>query len=374
MKKSIKLPIAIILTLAIAWASVYYYISSNKKQEFIWTLIDETSYKDELAKAWDSEIKKASVKVSALRENSLKLFSANISAYCYSFADSDMLVMSKYFKNLKKDFDKLLNNEYKTSKNALLYIDMPKLIYSSCDKRDTLYKERLIWYLQTTGDNFYLADRKREDENVKNFIAKIEFEDDNVDLAKLKDSPEYFNDIFYNKNLDNLFSLYYPYFEMTKWDFKRFLWKPLNSLEEDNSKKEEALNRFYEIIKPMWYTIQDFRIMSLKWRWFKSNDELVKSIISDYEELDKIIKLDKYVGNETAFKTTVETGSYKKIFEDAKAKDLVISIRSKVLMYSIVSWDYADWYNETWSWKQFFGDENIWNSIIRLNILSVFAD
>ncbi|EKE28515.1 MAG: hypothetical protein ACD_3C00051G0018 [uncultured bacterium (gcode 4)] len=372
--KNIKFPIILILILAIAWASVYFYRSLNKKQNFIWTIINETSYKDELAKDWISEIKKTSVKVSAIREKSLKLFSADISAYCYSFADSDILVMSKYFKNLKKDFDKLLNTEYKSSQNALLYIDMPKLVHSSCSKRDSLYKERLIWYLQTKWDNFYLADRKREDENVKNFIAKIDFEDDNVDLPKLKSSPEYFNEVFFNKNLDSLFGLYYPYFEMTKWDINRFLWKPLNSLEEDNSKKEEALNRFYDIIKPMWFTIQDFRVMALKWGWFKSNDELVKSIISDYEELDKIIKLDKYVGNEAAFKTAVETSSYKKLFENPKAKELVISIRTKVLMFSIVEWDYADWYNETWSWKQFFWDEKIWNSIIRLNILSVFVD
>ena len=116
----------------------------------------------------------------------------------------------------------------------------------------------------------------------------------------------------------------------------------------------------------------------------KAKERTVKTqtIEYDLETLVKkikrnIIKLNPELSNNLnelgRYKTYVKSWKYKELIKNSEINKKLLEFWRKMLILSIVSDDYADWINETWAWKQFFWDQEIWNSIIKLNFIYIFT-
>ena len=148
---------------------------------------------------------------------------------------------------------------------------------------------------------------------------------------------------------------------MNKSNPKDFISKPVDTLEQDNTQKDEALKILDSELKKLWLDVVSFREFTLKHNWYKSKDEIVRDLLVDHSKLNKLIKFDDYVKDLDVMNKSITSWSYKKLMENKEAMELIDSIHNKMMKLTVTSSDYADWFNETWSWKEFFGSEKIWN-------------
>jgi hypothetical protein len=133
-------------------------------------------------------------------------------------------------------------------------------------------------------------------------------------------------------------------------------------------------------LKILWFTdIEEFRTVTKQNYNIKDIEEFKKSLLSDYKEIeDKLIK-DKKIDlkvnlwNVNEYKKFIESWEYSKLFEDKQIAQMIDELWKKMTIFNIISNDYADWINETWSWKEFFWSDEDWNNMIRLNFIYVLS-
>lgn len=374
-KKIIIVTISIIIILIVTIVSLYdFWIKEIGKNEIIWIHVRDLPYTTSWTLINDKEkgrlinesMTKKDNKINTAKINKIKAY---LRTFCKNYNDINLFVWSNHFKILKERVDDFENKTWK-----FIYIELPSYVYEACSKKDSEYTETLILYLQTNEKDLPEIKNKINSTVLENYIKNLSLIESWVKPKNLKDKDN-FNNFFLNEQIEELESFYYPYYVKEKWNVSSFLAKPIFSLEWDNKNKELALTKLLSELKQLWFdSLDEFKKALLKNNNYNSIDELKTSIMKDYNNImSKSPELKNKLSNLWEFKSYINTWKYKEVTENDKLSDDFKKLWKNMLIFSIVSTDYADWLNENWSWKEFFWDDLTWNWIIRLNFIYILT-
>lgn len=339
----------------------------EKKPDVLWIHVSTWSYK---AKEWYIETvneKKLTTKEQKKIDDWMIEIWSYVTTFCAAYDDVNTFIRSHHFDQLKKKI-----NQYDDNKWELSYIFLPKIINESCNWRDNNYLETLILYLQSDESEYSNYESKLNNKQLEEYIESLSLTDDAPKNIKDK---EVFNKYFLEDKKDVLEAFYYPYYVKEKWNIWSFLAKPIFSLEKDNSFKEKALRNLINQTNDLGFeTFDEFKLSMLQNNWYNNEKEIKDSLIEDYNFIiSQDSTLEETLNDLNQFKSYLNSRNHESLLTNTVINDRLSLLWKKMLILSMTSSDYADWLNETWSWKEFFWDQNIWNSIIRLNFIYILT-
>lgn len=364
-KKYIYLGVILIL---IIW--VWLYLFNSQKDNIVWRIIDENSYDMSLLinDTWTWEV--YNPEKYEKQEVDFWKIKSMVSVLCRLWNNVDTLLWTSSFKLIKQSVDNIWNEQ--ENKERFLYVDLPWIVFDACEKNDSSFTDKLVTYLQAESLSVIEND-KIDIKKYNAFIDKIEFDTELVDNSKLKENKEYFDKVFFENNLEAITSSYfseYLYNAGSPDDF--FETYSILSITDSNDVLEETLWNFESFLKKVWINwIEEFRIYLLKNSDFKNVDSVKDTLKNDYIKLQKLVKAEYDIELNSELSTSMSTGNfyklnYSKVIENNEIKNLFNLIWKNYLLFSIISNDYADWLDETWSAKEFFWDHLVWNWIIKI--------
>lgn len=355
------------------WAFIFF---SKKEDKISFTeeVVKTTSYEDSQKKSLSS-----SWNIVENPEDMNKIYSLTRSI-CSAFDDYSLAVKSRYFTMLKKEIT-LLNEKHKDDSFEFMYVIVPGAVYKSCSTKDPEFNEKIVYYLQSEWEVVNLELEKNIKEELWVYIDELAFIDmDTIDKLKIKTDKKYFDDYFFVKNKEELISLFYPYYIKEGRNVSNFLNKPSNTLNEEVEFKNKLMTVMLLNLKLIGFNdIEEFKNITKSNYWVNDIEEFKWKTLAKYKRLEskllseKSIDLKSKMANINEFKKFIESNEYKKIFEDPANTKLINEIWKEMTIFTILSNDYADWLNETWSWKEFFWDEESWNNLIRLNFVYILS-
>lgn len=363
MKNKKNVFLILILILVIISSSIYF-IFLKEEEKIMWNIVSN--------EVWDKEIFESTWSGKNIEEDEEKDYSkiqSRIRFLCHLWTVEKVL-WSSSFKMIKKDIDKM--KEESENKEDFTYNLLPELVYQTCSNVDSTFLGQILIYLQS--DNIKILDNdKFEIEKYKVFINNIEFNSENVSKSRIKNEKQYFDEIVFEKNLEQIKSSYFSEYMYRQDDAKRFFYTvSVLSFSESNDILESTLQKFDDFIKDIWLKwIEDLRKYILFHNWLDSSEELSDLMKEDYNKLEQLINTEfgyniaqKLINVDLIYDFYIN--DYEKIKNNSEINELFNKIWKNYLLFSILSNDYADWLDEDWSWKEFFWDAVIWNSIIKI--------
>ncbi len=365
----------VLIILIVSWLVLnFYYFSKDKnsKNEIIWVHVKEKPYTSSWLLVWEKDKERTIEtdndlwKQNTEKTNAIKSY---LRTFCKSYDDVNLLVTSNYFKLLKEKVD-----DFEKNTGKFIYIELPTYVYESCTSKSPEYLETLILYLQTSNQDIPEIKNKINNTVLENYIKDLTLVEEWKIPSKIK-NKENFNNFFLNEQIVDLESFYYPYYVKEKNNVSSFLNKPIFSLDWDNKNKELALNKLIIELNKLWINwLDEFKKLLLTNNDFKDIEDVKKSIIQDYNNItSKDTELKNILNNLWEYKSYINTWKYKEISNNKEIDWYLKNLWKKMLIFSIVNTDYADWLNETWSGKEFFWNEETWNGIIRLNFIYILT-
>lgn len=348
--------------------SYFYFLKKDKEVTFWKNIIKTTSYLDEEKKEISASISNDKIEN---EEEINKIYSLS-RAICSAYSDYSLAVKSRYFTMLKTQVNKVKDFP-ETDTFNFLYIIVPGIIYDSCTTQDPEFNEKIVFYIQSENDvnNANLDSVLKEE--LKTYIEQIAFVDmETVDKAKLKSDKEYFDDYFFKKNEEEFVSVYYPYYIKEGTNLSNFLNKPVNTLSEEVEFKNKIMTTLLLNIKLLWFNdVEEFKNIMKSNYWINDLENYKQSLINDYKSIEsellkQSIDLKANLENLNQYKKFIQSWEYNVLFENSNINKMIRDVWKKMTILTALWNDYADGINETWSWKQFFGDEINGNNLIRL--------
>ena len=360
--------IIILSIILIIWVIISFWLKNKEKEKnIIWDIVSKDKW-DKNNILLDNNIDKNKIKALTIDTNKIKSI---IRVICWIWNIQDVL-WSSSFKILKKQIDGI--KEKQINKTEFIYITLPWIVYDSCKNIDDTFLSKIIKYLQSDSiktlekDSFNLK-------KYKNFLQNIKYISSNINKNKIKNDPQYLDEILFTINLESIKSAYFSEY-MYRWNDPKifFYTNSILSLTETNNILEKTLSDFQDFLKKIWIkNISQLRLLLLKNNLYKNIDDLKNDLLKNYNELDLILKNKNIVLSSHLLNVwnlyKFYINEYKTLIKDKQIQALFNDIWKKYLLFSIINDDYADWLEEDWSWKEFFWDSIKWNWIIKIGYI-----
>lgn len=362
MKKNKKIIFASIAFISVLIVIVLVYFFTNKQETYIWTLIPETPYNLD-------EVFPESPETPIVEESQEDTLSSKIRMLCDLWSSKNIQT-STIWQILKKDILKNIDQRY-------ILLNLPNLVIKTCAADyDNLYLQQIILYLRSDDDVMVIYD----EENVRKIwelIQNISFDSTWMDKKRLREDGEHFKKIFFEQNLTNLMSVYFSDYMINKNEPKKFFKSySFDTFENRNSNFDMLLQKFNKFLNTSNFSwIEDFRDHVKKFYNINSKEDLVVELNEKYLSFEKKLldemKIDLTVSMKhmQALEDFYLWDEFKKIKENKEFYDLFLELWEKHFLFSLLSDDYVDWLDESWSWKEFFWDEHVGKFLPRLGYL-----
>ena len=221
----------LIPVLIISIGFIIYKFFLNTEKQFVWKILSDKEFSKDIFKensnSWFS-----------LSEDDLNDIKSKIRTLCNVWS-VEKLTWSNSFTVIKKMIFKKIEDSYK---EQFLYIDLPTLVYSTCWLNiDNTFAKQLLTYLQNDWDTLIKVDNENINK-VNKLIDNLSFEYDDKNKSQLKLDSTYFNKVFFEDNLDNINSVYFPDYMINTTNSKEFFYSystPL-SLTESNENLQKS--------------------------------------------------------------------------------------------------------------------------------------
>lgn len=369
MKNNKYIFVGIWILLVILW-SVIYYFNNNNKETIIWRVIDQESYDMNLLieETWTGEV--YDEEKEKKQEKDYGRIKSMSSVLCSLWNNVDTLLGTSSFKLIKQTIDEIWNSQ--DNKEAFLYVDLPWIVFDACPNNDSSFVDKLVTYLQAES----ITSIENDQIDIKKynlFVENITFDNEWINKDKLKTDKQYFEDVFFKDNLEAITSSYfseYLYNANNPDDF--FGTYSILSITDSNDVLEATLWNFEWFLNKVWINgIEEFRIQLLQNNNFSDIGELKEKLKNDYKELQKMVQEEYEIDLNSVLVTSNSSNEFYKndylsIINNEKINTLFQNIWKNYLLFSMISNDYADWLDETWSAKEFFWDHLTWNWIIKI--------
>jgi len=290
-KKQIIIALLLILSFWILLWTFIFFFNKEDKVSFWDNVIKSTPYTDEekktLSSSWNIDINN--------REKLNKIYSLTRSI-CSAYTDYSLAIKSRYFTMLKKEVISV-KETYKEDEFEFLYVILPGIVYDSCALKDPDFNEKIVFYLQSEWETVNLELEKVLKEELSVYIDQLAFTDmENIDKARIKTDKTYFDNYFFDKNEEELVSIFYPYYIKEWRNLTNFLNKPSNTLNQELEFKNKTMTVMLLNLKILWFTdIEEFRTVTKQNYNITDIEEFKKSLLSEYKEIEKKLLKDKKI-------------------------------------------------------------------------------
>lgn len=379
MKKNIVLFSSLIIILWLISLGFYYALFLKKEEKVIFweNIIKTSSFVNEVnTSSWVS-IEDFEKSFNEQFKNEIENITSLTTAICSTYENYASAVKSRYFWMIKNDINTILKNIENDSFN-FLYIILPKIVYNACEFKEKDFNEKILTYMQSKEENIQININSNLKEELNTYVDQIVFKErGNIAVEKLRNDKTYFDNYFFNTNDEEIVALYYPYYIKEWKNISNFLSKPANSLDEEVEFKNKIMTALLLNLKTIGIEdITDFRNLIQKHYSISNLEEYKNSIFNDYWAVIKMsdenwFELIKKLSEINNYKEYILSWEYTKIFKNEELKKKINELWKKMTILTILSNDYADGINETWSWKQFLWDDMNGNNIIRLHYIYI---